>query len=174
MRTPIIAGNWKMHMTNSEAVEFVNSLASSLASYDNVERVVSPPFTALAPVSDALQDSDVQVAAQNIHWEESGAYTSQIAPNMLVGLVSYVIIGHSECRAYLHDTDEMVNKKAKASLQHGLKPIIAVGESLEQNEAGETQSFVGSQVRNALRWHQFRRHGECRDCLRTDLGDWDR
>lgn len=150
MRTPIIAGNWKMHKTVTESVDFVTELAPNLAEFTGVERVVSPTFVALAAVYDALKDTDIQVSAQNIHWEEKGAFTSQIAPNMLQSITDYVIIGHSECRAYLGDTNETVNKKTKAALAHGLKPIIAVGESLEQNEAGETIAFVGTQVREAL------------------------
>jgi len=150
MRTPIIAGNWKMFKTVEESVAFVKELAPALAPYTNVERVVAPVFLAVPGVAAALAGTDIKVAAQNTHWEDTGAYTSQVSPAMLKGLVEYVIIGHSECREYLHETDEMVNKKAKALLAHGLKPIIAVGESLEQNEAGETASFVGGQVRAAL------------------------
>lgn len=150
MRTPIIAGNWKMHKTLAQSVNFVNELAPKLAPYDKVERVVAPVFIAIAGVKDVLRETDVKVAAQNVHWEDQGAYTSQISPVMLKDLVEYVIIGHSECRAYLAETDERVNKKAKALLAHGLNPIIAVGESLEQNQAGETESFVGGQVRAAL------------------------
>lgn len=150
MRTPIIAGNWKMHKTLAESVEFVTALAPKIASYTGVERVVGPTYIALAAVADVLKDTQIQVSAQDVHWADSGAYTSQVSPIMLKGLVEYVIIGHSERRAYLGETDEGVNKKAKALLAHGLKPIIAVGESLEQNEAGETASFVGGQVRGAL------------------------
>lgn len=150
MRTPIIAGNWKMHKTLTESVDFVKALAPKLAPHEGVERVVCPTFVAVAAVRDALEGTAVKVGAQNVHWKESGAYTSQIAPPMLKGLVEYVIIGHSECRAYLGETDAGVNKKARALLAHGLKPIIAVGESLEQNEAGETAAFVGGQVRAAL------------------------
>ncbi len=150
MRIPIIAGNWKMHKTVDESIDFVNALAPHLAPFTNVERVVGPVFLAIPDVSEALSDTDIKVSAQNVHWENSGAYTSQISPTMLKGLVEYVIIGHSECRAYLAETNETVNKKAKALLAHDLKPIIAVGESLEQNEAGETESFVGGQVRAAL------------------------
>lgn len=149
-RTPIIAGNWKMHMTHTESVDFVKALAPALAPYEAVERVVCPTYVALAGVADALAGTPVKVGAQNVHWEAQGAYTSQIAPTMLVGLVEYVIIGHSEARAYLDDTDEKVNKKVKAALAHGLKPILAVGESLAQNEAGETAAFVGGQVQAAL------------------------
>ncbi|MCB9451737.1 MAG: triose-phosphate isomerase [Anaerolineaceae bacterium] len=150
MRKPIIAGNWKMFKTLSESVEFVQALAPRLAPFTSVERVVCPTFVALAPVAEALKNTDILVGAQSVHWEAQGAFTSQIAPTMLQGLVDYVIIGHSECRAYLNETDETVNKKVKAALAYGLKPIIAVGESLAQNEAGETESFVGGQVRAAL------------------------
>ena len=150
MRTPIIAGNWKMHKTINEAVEFVTALAPELAGFTNVERVVSPTYVALPAVSAALKGTDVKVSAQDMHWENSGAFTSQVSPSMLVNLVDYVIIGHSECRAYLNESDENVNKKAKAALAHGLIPIIAVGESLTQNEAGETADFVGKQVTAAL------------------------
>lgn len=150
MRKPIIAGNWKMYKTLDESVSFVKELAPVLAPFTSVERVVCPTFVSLAAVATALKDTDIHVGAQNIHWENEGAFTSQIAPAMLAGLAEYVIIGHSECRAYLGETDEGVNKKAKAALAHNLKPIIAVGESLEQNEAGETETFVGGQVRAAL------------------------
>jgi triosephosphate isomerase len=150
MRKPIIAGNWKMYKTLNESVDFVRELAPQLASYTGVERIVCPTFVALAAVADALKNTDIHVGAQNLHWEAQGAYTSQIAPTMLQGLAEYVIIGHSECRAYLHETDEDINRKVKAALAYGLKPILAVGESLAQNEAGETQTFVGGQVRAAL------------------------
>ncbi|MBL8134948.1 MAG: triose-phosphate isomerase [Anaerolineae bacterium] len=150
MRTPIVAGNWKMYKTNSEAASFVRELALRIAAYSNVERVVCPPFVALAGVAEAVVGTPIKVGAQNVHWEDQGAYTSQIAPPMLVGLAEYVIIGHSECRAYLGETDEMINRKAKALLAHGLKPIIAVGESLAQNDAGDTDAFVSGQVRAAL------------------------
>lgn len=150
MRIPVIAGNWKMHKTVTESVAFVNELAPRLEPYTNVERVVAPVFVALSAVQSALKDTQIKVSAQNVHWESQGAYTSQISPEMLVDLVEYVIIGHSECREYLHETDEMVNRKAHALLAAGLKPIIAVGESLEQNEAGQTESFVSGQVRAAL------------------------
>jgi triosephosphate isomerase (TIM) len=150
MRVPIIAGNWKMHKTLDESVRFVKELAPRLEMFKNVERVVCPPFIALGGVADALMGADIKVGAQNMHWEKQGAYTSQISPLMLQGLADYVIIGHSECREYLHETDEMINQKVKSALAHGLKPILAVGESFAQNEAGETRSFVSGQVRAAL------------------------
>lgn len=150
MRKPIIAGNWKMFKTLSESVAFVQELAPKLAPFTSVERVVCPTYIALAAVADALKGTGIGVGAQSVHWEAQGAFTSQIAPTMLQGLAEYVIIGHSECRAYLNETDETVNKKVKASLAYGLKPIVAVGESLHQYEAGETQQVVGGQVRAAL------------------------
>ncbi|MEO8612622.1 MAG: triose-phosphate isomerase [Chloroflexota bacterium] len=150
MRQPIIAGNWKMFKTLAESVDFVRELAPRLAGITGVEKVVCPTYIALASVADALKGTDVHVGAQSVHWEAQGAFTSQISPAMLQGIAENVIIGHSECRAYLNETDETVNKKVKASLAYGLKPIIAVGESLAQNEAGETESFVSGQVRAAL------------------------
>lgn len=149
-RMPIIAGNWKMHMTVDESVDFARKLAQSLEHYSTVERVVCPTFVALAPVAEALKDSPVNVGAQNVHWEEKGAFTSQISPLMLQGLAEYVIIGHSEAREYLHETDEEINKKVKSALAHGLKPILAVGESDAQNQAGETHTFVSGQIRAGL------------------------
>ncbi len=150
MRQTIIAGNWKMFKTVAESVDFVRQLLPRLEPFNNVERVVCPTFVALAPVADVLRGSAVKVGAQNVAFNKEGAYTSQIAPGMLQGLVEYVIIGHSEARKYLGETDEDINKKAKLALEFGLKPIIAVGESLETYEAGQTAAFVGGQVRAAL------------------------
>ena len=149
-RTPIIAGNWKMHKSPQESLAFVQELEPLIRSYDNVERVVAPTFLALASVAAELEGSAVKVAAQDAHWQDSGAFTSQVSAAMVEPYVDYVIIGHSECRAYLNESDENVNKKAKAILACGLRPIIAVGESLAQNEAGETVEFVRSQVEAAL------------------------
>ena len=149
-RTPIIAGNWKMNKTVSESVDFVTELAPKIAPYNDVERVVAPTFLSLTAVANALENSPLAVAAQDAHGATSGAYTSEVSVNMLKDYADYVIIGHSECRAYLNETDEKVNRKAKAILASDLKPIIAVGESLAQNEAGETVAFVSGQVRSAL------------------------
>lgn len=150
MRTPIIAGNWKMYKTPAEAVAFVNAIKDRLADLKAAERVVCPPYVAIPGVQAALAGTDIAVGAQDVHWEKEGAYTSQVSAPMLVGLVKYVIIGHSETREYLGVTDEMVNKKVKAALAHGLHPIIAVGESLAINEAGQTQQFVERQIRAAF------------------------
>ncbi len=149
-RTPIIAGNWKMHKRVQESVTFAQELAPRLAACPTVERVVCPTFLALAAVAEALAGTDIGVGAQDAHWEAQGAYTSEVSAAMLQDVVQYVIIGHSEVRAYLNETDDRVNKKIKAALAYGLKPIVAVGESLAQNEAGETERFVSGQVRAAL------------------------
>ncbi len=149
-RTPIICGNWKMNKRPDEAVAFARELAPKVAEFGNVERAVAPTFLALTAVADALRGTALQVAAQDGHWAAEGAYTSEVSVTMLRPYVSYVIIGHSERRAYLNESDENVNRKAKAILAEGLRPIIAVGESLAQNEAGETVEFVRSQVMAAL------------------------
>lgn len=150
MRKAIIAGNWKMNKGLGESLAFVDELAPRLAPFSNVDRVVCPTFLALAAVADALADTDIGVGAQDAHWEVSGAFTSEVSVDMLVGIAQYVIIGHSEVRAYLNETDERVNRKVRAALAQGLQVILAVGESLAQNEAGETESFVSGQVRVAL------------------------
>lgn len=150
MRTPIIAGNWKMNKTAVEAVDFVREIRNGLQNIKGVDRVLCPPFLAIPAVHDLISATDIGLGAQNLHFEEKGAYTGEIAPNMLTPFCQYVIIGHSERRAYFAETDEGVNKKAKAALAHGLTPIICVGESLAQNEAGETQAFVSGQVKAAL------------------------
>jgi triosephosphate isomerase len=150
MRTPIIAGNWKMYNTPQEAVAFVNAVKNDLAGLKAAERVICPPYLAIPAVAEAVKGTEIAVGAQDVHWKDEGAYTSQISPVMLQGLVKYVIIGHSETRAYQAVTDEMVNLKAKAALAHGLHPIIACGESLEINEAGKTREFVDGQIRAAF------------------------
>jgi triosephosphate isomerase (TIM) len=150
MRTPIIAGNWKMNKSAAEAVTFVREIRHALNSITSVETVVCPPFVALQTVSEALQATRIGVGAQNMHFEESGAYTGECAPSMIKPFCDYVILGHSERRAMFGETDEGVNRKVKAALHHDLTPIICVGESLEQNEAGETHAFVSGQVRAAF------------------------
>lgn len=150
MRTPIIAANWKMNLTAVAATEFVREIRQGLQNISGVERVICPPFIAIPAVAEALQATDIAVGAQNMSLAESGAYTGEIAPNMITPFCQYVIIGHSERRAMFAETNESVNKKAHLALAHGLTPIICVGETLAQNEAGETHSFVGQQVKEAL------------------------
>lgn len=150
MRTPFIAGNWKMHKTIDEAIALVTELRALLEGIEGVEIAVCPPFPALEAVRRVLADSSIRVGAQNMHWEEAGAFTGEVSPRMLVGLCDCVIIGHSERRTHFGETDEMVNRKLRAALAHGLTPIVCVGENLEQNRAGETEAVVGAQVRAAF------------------------
>jgi triosephosphate isomerase len=150
MRTPFMAGNWKMNKTIAEAVELVTALKKNVGSVEGCRVAVCVPFVDLAPVAEALKGSKIEVGAQNMYWEEKGAFTGEISPVMLKDVAALVIIGHSERRQYFGETDETVNKKVKAALAHGLTPIVCVGESLEQNQAGETESFVSSQVKGAF------------------------
>ena len=150
MRTPIIAGNWKMNKNVAEAVELVSALRESTAAIEKVEMVVCPPFVCLTAVKEALAGSKIGLGAQNVYWEEKGAFTGEISPLMLKGLVTYVIIGHSERRQYFGETDATVNKRVRAALAHGLTPIMCVGETLAQREAGETSAVVTTQVMNGL------------------------
>ena len=151
MRTPIVAGNWKLNKTISEAVELVTALRDLVANVTDVEIVVAPTFTALSAVARALQGSNIRLSAQNIFWEDSGAFTGEISPVMLKDVgCDYVIIGHSERRQYFGETNESVNRKVKAALTHGLKPIICVGERLEDREAGKTKSVVENHVINGI------------------------
>ncbi|MCX7682225.1 MAG: triose-phosphate isomerase [Anaerolineae bacterium] len=150
MRTPFIAGNWKMYKTVAEAVALVRELRGMLDGLEGCEVAVCPPFTALAAVREVLSGSTIRLGAQNVHWKDEGAFTGEISPLMLRELCEYVIIGHSERRQHFGETDEMVNKKLHAALAYGLKPILCVGENLEQNRAGETEAFVSAQVRAAF------------------------
>ena len=150
MRTPIIAGNWKMNKTIREAIQLVLAMKDELDAIQGIEKVLCPPFTALSAVKLLVAGSSIKVGAQDIFWEEKGAYTGEISPVMLKELCDYVIIGHSERRKYFGETDEGVNRKVKAALAHGLIPIICVGENLEENEAGLTEKVVTRQVKGAL------------------------
>ncbi len=150
MRKPIIAGNWKMFKTAAEAVLLAREVREAVADLSQVEVVLCPPFTALGAVEGTIAESKIGLGAQNMFWEEQGAFTGEVSPLMLQGLCDYVILGHSERRQYFGETDETVNKKMKAALSHKLIPIVCVGENLAQNEAGETEAFVGSQIRGAF------------------------
>jgi triosephosphate isomerase len=150
MRKPFIAGNWKMNKTVSEGTELALGLRNSLADVESIELAVCPTATVLSAVYQVLLKSNIGVGAQNMHWESSGAYTGEISAAMVKEVAQYVIIGHSERRQYFGETDETVNRKLKAALANGITPIVCIGESLEQNKAGETVSFVGSQISGAF------------------------
>ncbi|MDQ0902785.1 MULTISPECIES: triose-phosphate isomerase [unclassified Paenibacillus] len=148
-RKPIIAGNWKMFKTVSEAISFVNEVKGSTV--EGVESVICSPFTNLPTLVEAVKGTDVHVGAQNLHFEDNGAYTGEISGVMLKDLgVEYVIIGHSERRAYFAETDEIVNKKVVAAFKHGLTPILCVGEKLEEREAGQTKDVCKVQTEAAF------------------------
>src|SRR5512138_937022 len=151
MRTPLLAGNWKMNKTVNESLDFVKEARERLSQIHNVEQVICVPFLAIPSLASAAKGTSIKIGAQNMHWEDSGAYTGEVSPVMLEGLAQMVIIGHSERRQYFAETDETVNKKIKAALAHNLTPIVCVGESLAQNQAGETEAFVGGQVKAALK-----------------------
>jgi triosephosphate isomerase len=162
MRTPIIAGNWKMNLGRvDQALAFVRQIRYPLNQISGVECVLCPPFTVLTAVAEILRPTAIRLGAQTVHWEPRGAYTGEISPAMLSGLCQYIILGHSERRtgrvAFPEqdaqgevETDAAVNRKVHAALEHDLTPIICVGEDLAQNEAGQTHAFVGQQVRAAL------------------------
>jgi triosephosphate isomerase len=151
MRKVIIAGNWKMNKAASAAIELANSIKRSLYDIAEIEIVLCPPFVSLGDVKEVIMDTDIKLGAQDVYWETEGAFTGEISPPMLkeVGC-EYVIIGHSERRQYFGETNETVNKKAKAALAAGLKPIICVGERLEERRSGRTFNVVRDHVENSL------------------------
>ncbi|MGA9526024.1 MAG: triose-phosphate isomerase [Myxococcaceae bacterium] len=150
-RKPIVAGNWKMNKTVAEALGLVRDVRDLVANVQDVEVVLAPPFTAIEPVHRALEESNIGVAGQNCHWEPSGAFTGEISAGMLKEAgCRYVIVGHSERRQYFGETDETVNRRAHAVLREGLHPIICVGETLAEREAGKTLEVVSRQLKGAL------------------------
>ncbi len=150
MRVPLIAGNWKMNTTVEEAVQLVKAMQGGLKAIKGVEKVVCPPFVSLAAVRWLLRDGSVKLGAQNLFYEEKGAFTGEISPLMVVDLCELVIIGHSERRQYFNETGEIVNRKVKAALKVGLRPILCVGEKLAENEAGKTAQVVTEQLTSSL------------------------
>jgi len=151
MRSAWVAGNWKMNKSVQESLSLIKELVPGLGSIENVDSVICPPFIALAKVSDLVKNSKIELGAQNLYWEEKGAYTGEISPGMVAEIAEHVILGHSERRAYFQDTDEAVNKKVLAALNAGLKPILCVGETLDENENGKTGDVVKRQLTDALK-----------------------
>jgi triosephosphate isomerase len=152
MRIPFIAGNWKMYKTVQDAVVFVKELRRSVKDFTNVEIVVAPPFTALHAVAEAARNTNIGVAAQNLHWEREGAFTGEISPAMVKEAgAEYAIVGHSERRRLFGESDQIVNRKATAAMTAGLTPIVCVGETLEERERQDTLAILDRQVREGLK-----------------------
>jgi triosephosphate isomerase len=150
MRICLIAGNWKMHTTAAEAERLVLEMLERLDRTEGVEKVLCPPFVSLVGIGMMLENSSIKLGAQNMYFESKGAYTGEVSPLMLRELCEFVILGHSERRWYFKESDDLINKKVKAALANKLKPILCVGERLEENEAGKTQDVVGGQLRRDL------------------------
>ncbi len=150
MRTQFIAGNWKMNKTVSEAYDLAIELVTGLRALRNTEVALCPPFVSLTTVKQAIANTQIKLGAQNMNDQDKGAFTGEVSPVMLAGLVDYVILGHSERRQLFGETDAFINKKVLASLKHNLLPILCVGETLAQNEAGETEAVLERQVREDL------------------------
>ena len=150
MPTTIVAGNWKMNTDLAGALELAAGVRGGADSLPGVELILCPPFVSLAAVRDAIKGTSVSLGAQNMYCEESGAFTGEIAPSMLVGLCDYVILGHSERRQIFGEADELINLKVKAAIQHGLRPILCVGETLEQRESGRASETVSGQLQAGL------------------------
>ncbi|PWH17498.1 MAG: triose-phosphate isomerase [Anaerolineae bacterium] len=151
MRTPFVAGNWKMNKTVAEARELVAVMGQTLKQIQGVEKVLCPPFMSLVAVANLLGGTDIGLGAQNMHWEEKGAFTGEVSPGMVKEFCQYVILGHSERRTYFGETDETVNRKVLAAQRHGLTPIVCIGETLAQYEAGETANVVRHQTLEGLK-----------------------
>ena len=149
-RRPLVAGNWKMNKTVAEAVQFVEALLPGLSALKGVDSLLCPPATALMPLSALLDGTPVALGAQNLYWEQQGAYTGELAPAMIAEFCSHVIVGHSERRALFGERDQDVQHKVQAALAAGLVPILCVGETLEENEAGRAAEVLARQLRAAL------------------------
>jgi triosephosphate isomerase len=150
MRVPLVAGNWKLNKTAAEARQLVEEMLPGLEAASSVENLICPPYIAIPAVAEMLKVSPVALGAQNVYWEEKGAYTGEVSPAMVAEFCQYVIIGHSERRAYFGETDETVNRRVKAALAHNLIPVVCVGETLAQNESGETNEVVARQISDGL------------------------
>jgi len=150
MRKIFVAGNWKMNKTIAEAKDLVKGLLREVDKYENVDAAVCPSYLAVPAVAELCQGTSLKVGAQNVYWEESGAYTGEVAPEMVAEVCDYVIVGHSERRKFFGETDETVNRRLKATLAAGLKVIVCVGETLEENEAGKTEEVVSRQIKQGL------------------------
>jgi triosephosphate isomerase len=151
MRKPFVAGNWKMNKSVEEARLLVSEMGRGLKEIEGVEKILCPPFTSLVAVNALLQGTGIGLGAQNMHWEEKGAFTGEISPSMVAEFCKYVIIGHSERRTYFYETNETVNKKVHAALKAGLTPIVCIGETLAEYESGKTAEVVGRQAREGLK-----------------------
>jgi len=151
MRKPFVAGNWKMNKSIAEARALISAMSSKLGPIIGVEKVICPPFTSLMVAAELLAGSGIGLGAQNMHWEEKGAFTGEISPAMIKELCGYVILGHSERRAYFGETDQIVNRKVMAAQNAGLTPIVCVGETLDQYESKQTRQIVSSQTGQSLR-----------------------
>ena len=150
-RTPLIAGNWKMHKTVPEAVDTTRQLVDLTADVTDVEMMIAPPSTALAPMAEQLKTSKIALGGQNLFWEKQGAYTGELSAEMLLSAgCSHVLIGHSERRQYFGETDETVNKRTRAALNAGLVPVLCIGETEAERDAGKTFSVLDKQVINGL------------------------
>ncbi|MAE43052.1 triose-phosphate isomerase [Candidatus Woesearchaeota archaeon] len=150
-RKTLIAANWKMNKTIKETVSFINDFKNLIKKIKNVEIVICPPFTSLNESSKLLKSSNIRLGAQNIHYENKGAFTGEISPVMIKELAEYVVLGHSERRQYFNETNQLINKKIKAALKNKLKVILCIGETLQQRESNKTTDIIENQIKNCLK-----------------------
>jgi len=146
LRKPIVAGNWKMNKTASEARELVNAMSVQLNEISDIDKVLCPPYTSLPILFEMLAATSIGIGAQDMHWEEKGAFTGELAPNMVKEFCTHVIIGHSERRTYFGETDETVNRKLRSALRYDLTPIVCVGETLDEYDSNRTEEVVRRQI----------------------------